>query len=263
MKRKLVSSLLTLVVTMLLLSGCGSTTSSTTTNVETTTSEEESSLVDETSNEIDCGNIVFYATLPGAEYTWSDLDGYETLDHKVTLNTSENYPIYNGDGVNVGYIKSGVSIDMEAQNSTKTYRIANPYDAVDYDYLYITTWNAMDYGAFSDAYTYDEYWALFDEAIDKAYEEMLESRANYLAEHPDVDEASLPEIIKTTRVDSMDGLEQDGELAPSLMKADCTEDDIMMDAELFLMKYEEYYVDVIRYSYGYLDFNLYVKTKEN
>lgn len=260
MKRKLVSTLLTLGVTMSLLSGCANSSSTTTSSTTAPSAENAEATTSVQEDEIDCGDIVFYTTLGNSDHVSSNDNEYEDLDHEVTLTTIQDYPIYNIDWVNVGYIKSGVTIKMEAIDSTKTFRIKNPYDVVDYDYLYIDSFIKMDYGTFSDAYTYDEYWALIDEAIDKLYEERVELRESYLAENPDK-ESNIPEIVKPTRVDSMDGLELYGEIAPSLMKEDCNEDDISMEALSYFDNYEEYYIDIIRYSYGYLDFNLYVKEK--
>jgi hypothetical protein len=250
---------------MSLLVGCGSTTNTATSNdnAETTTSEKES-LQNNTSNEIDCGDIVFYSTLPEyPEYS----DGFneyefEPLDNEVIFSTIDTYPIYNIEGFKVGYIKSGANITIEAKDEKSVLRIENSYDVVDYDYLYTYTWDVMEYGTISDAYTYDEYWALIDEAIDNQYEERVELRKNYLEENPGM-EAYATEITKPIRVDSKDGLELHGESAPSLMKEDCTEDRINQIASSYLDKYEEYYIEIIRYDYGYLDYNLYFKPLEN
>jgi hypothetical protein len=265
MKNKLATSLLSFGLALSLLVGCGSTTNTTTSNdnVETTTSGKESSQ-EKASNEIDCGDIVFYYTLPEyPEYS----DGFneyefEPVDHEVIFSTTDTYPIYNIEGFKVGYIKSGADISIEAKEGTSVLRIENPYDVVDYDYLYTYTWDAMECGTISDAYTYEEYWALVDDAIEKLYEERVELRKSFLEENPDKEEY-VPEVIKPIRVDSMDGLEFYTESAPSLMKEDCTEDRINQTASSYFDRYEKYYIEIIRYDYGYLDYNLYIKPLEN
>lgn len=81
-------------------------------------------------------NIVLYAEI--AEYgPYGGLNDFTYNEVNNVLMTDVDLPIYNGDGVEVGYVKSGSSIPITEYGNCAWSRFKNPIDGTDYDYLYV------------------------------------------------------------------------------------------------------------------------------
>jgi hypothetical protein len=278
MKRKLVLSLLSFGLAMSLLAGCGSTTNTASTDntkdndvIETTTqASEEETLIDgvDTRYEVDMGDLAFYKNLsPYGEYTFDDIT-FEAID-EFELTSIYYFPLYNKDGICVGYIKNGRSVTITEKGvDSSWFRFKNPVEGTDYDYLYAAFFDIPQYGTASNLYTPDEYFALLDAQLEERYEKATASREKYLKENPSLTSEDYPEEIKCTRVDSKEGLTFYGEDSHSLYKEDCdgdlTEDGtIAIYAYSLYRHYEEVYFEVLDNRYGHIDYNVYVKEKEN
>jgi hypothetical protein len=270
MKKKVVSCLLALGMALSLLVGCGSSSSTTSTNATNEVESVVASSEDETNTqeEVDMGDLVFYKDLASyGEYSISDVT-FESTD-EFELTSTDSFPVYNIDGICVGYIKSGCSVTITEKGvSSSWFRFENPVEGTDYDYLYGGLFNIPEYGTASNIYTTDEFFALLDEQLEERYEKASASREKFLNENPDVTSEDYPEEIKCTRVDSKDGLTFDGESSYSLYKEDCdgdvTEDGtIAIYAYSLYRHYEEIYFEIIKINYDSFSYNLYVKEKED
>ena len=81
-------------------------------------------------------NIVLYAEI--AKYGDYEMDIFDYVEQPGTVNATENIPIYNVEGVEVGYIKAGASVFIpEGAESGAVSRFKNPIAEADYDYLYV------------------------------------------------------------------------------------------------------------------------------
>ena len=81
--------------------------------------------------------IVLYAEINGdMEYLFPSDNNY--TEKHGTITARENIPIYNGDGYNVGYIKSGSTVSVtEGAEEVTWSRFVNPLEGTNYDYLYV------------------------------------------------------------------------------------------------------------------------------
>lgn len=274
MKKKVISILLTLGITMSLLSGCGDTSSTTaessTENVETAASGQEASQEEGTSDEIDMGDIVFYKELPEPKYLFSDVT-FEPIDEVFDLTSINNFPVYNADGVNVGYIKNEKSVTVTEQGVNSSWlRFENPIDGTDYDYLYVMMIDIPELGTASNNYTFEEYLTMFDEALEEYYNIYSEQYDAYVAEHPNASEEVLlyDGIVNPTptqRLDSADGLEFLHLQGISMIKSECDDenDGIKALAEYYFQVYDSIYFEVVDERYGYVDVNFYANRREN
>lgn len=159
MKKKAVTTLLALALTISLLTGCGTKTEATDIAIEEETiivSEEDIATdVVDTDDEIlatevigedadvvedftgaEDENIVLYAEI--AEYGERAVDIFDYVEQPGTINATENIPVYNVEGIEVGYIKAGASIFIpEGAEVGGIARFENPIAGTDYDYLYV------------------------------------------------------------------------------------------------------------------------------
>lgn len=81
--------------------------------------------------------IVLYAEIAEyGEYLPMKDETFEAENNTVVA--YEDIPVYNGDGVEVGYVKNGSTITL-TESATKYYwaRFENPIKEADYDYLYM------------------------------------------------------------------------------------------------------------------------------
>ena len=81
-------------------------------------------------------NIVLYAEIAKyGDYEGQKDNTFETANY--LLITDENVPIYNGDGIEVGYVKSGSTVSVTESGLNAWARFENPIAGTDYDYLYV------------------------------------------------------------------------------------------------------------------------------
>lgn len=81
-------------------------------------------------------NLVLYAEI--AEYPERAVDIFDYVEQPGTINATENIPVYNVEGIEVGYIKAGASIFVpEGAEVGGIARFENPIAGTDYDYLYV------------------------------------------------------------------------------------------------------------------------------
>lgn len=81
-------------------------------------------------------SIVLFAEI--AEY--GDYEGQKDKEFEPvndTLVATEDVPVFNGDGIEVGYVKSGSTIIITESGLNAWARFENPIDGTDYDYLYV------------------------------------------------------------------------------------------------------------------------------
>ncbi len=158
MKKNVIKKWAVVVVTgifMTSLTGCGTKTGATeqvpessnevvevsNENIETEVTETEIEIEDdaEVSDEFvgaEDENIVLYAEI--AKYGDYEMDIFDYVEQPGTVNATENIPIYNVEGVEVGYIKAGASVFIpEGAESGAVSRFKNPIAEADYDYLYV------------------------------------------------------------------------------------------------------------------------------
>lgn len=82
-------------------------------------------------------NIVLYAEIE-EQRQFLDIYNFNYVENTGTVSATEDIPIYNGDGFNVGYIKNGASVVIEESADGVTWsRFTNPIAGTDYDYLYV------------------------------------------------------------------------------------------------------------------------------
>lgn len=134
------------------LSGCGTSAKATDQEVadaSTATVAEESSIEDTSSEEkgeentdafagAETDSIVLYSEIEEyGKYMPLTEQPFETDEN--TFTAYEDIPIYNVNGVEVGYIKNGSTITT-TESGTEIYwaRFENPIAGTDYDYLYLT-----------------------------------------------------------------------------------------------------------------------------
>lgn len=154
MKSKIVGILVTGMI-MVSLAGCGTKTGATEqvpessdavvdvsneiTETEDTEADVEGKEEKITENEFvgaEDENIVLYAEI--AKYGDYEMDIFDYVEQPGTVNATENIPIYNVEGVEVGYIKAGASVFIpEGAESGAVSRFKNPIVEADYDYLYV------------------------------------------------------------------------------------------------------------------------------
>ena len=156
MKKRVVIALLTGLV-IASLAGCGTKTEATGQEVPESSSAVESeaeadgSVADEsTSEEVSGDNteeagdfagaenesIVLYAEIAEhGEYEGQKDETFESVNNILTA--PEDVPVFNGDGIEVGYIKSGSTISITESGLNWWARFENPIDGTDYDYLYV------------------------------------------------------------------------------------------------------------------------------
>lgn len=81
-------------------------------------------------------SIVLYAEIDGeGEYGAQKDKEFESV-HDI-LEAPEDVPVFNGDGIEVGYIKSGSTISITGSGLNWWARFENPIEGTDYDYLYV------------------------------------------------------------------------------------------------------------------------------
>lgn len=81
-------------------------------------------------------NIVLYAEI--GKYPERAVDIFDYVEQPGTINATENIPVYNVEGIEVGYIKAGASIFVsEGAEVGGIARFENPITDADYDYLYV------------------------------------------------------------------------------------------------------------------------------
>ena len=157
MKKRVVIALLTGLV-IASLAGCGTKTEATGQEVPESSSAVESeaeadgSVADESTSEEVIGDdadepsdfagaenesIVLYAEIEKYP-SLSPLKDLEYESANGILDAAEDIVIYNGDGFEVGYIKSGSTILVTEYGLNALARFKNPIDGTDYDYLYVT-----------------------------------------------------------------------------------------------------------------------------
>ena len=162
MKRKIVGILVTGMI-MTSLTGCGANAEATNATLdsgetiianekEDVTVEPENSseamiaeTVTEESNDktedftgAESSSIVLYAEIADrGDYLPQKDKTYEA--ETTTIVAYEDIPLYNGDGIKVGYIKNGATVTItEYAVETAWARFENPIKEADYDYLYMT-----------------------------------------------------------------------------------------------------------------------------
>ena len=80
-------------------------------------------------------NIVLYAEIAEyGEYCSQEDQTFEPVNN--TFTASDNLPVYNVDGIEVGYIKKDATITFTGYASNAWARFENPIEGTDYDYLY-------------------------------------------------------------------------------------------------------------------------------
>lgn len=80
-------------------------------------------------------DVVFYDKTGYSEYDFTDVD-YEDAAKTVTF--EQNTSVYSDEGVEIGYIKGGSTINItEHMINSRWYRFENPVNGTDYDYLYV------------------------------------------------------------------------------------------------------------------------------
>lgn len=82
------------------------------------------------------GQVFLYSEI--AEYgEYCDLydNGYSPVNEVITAN--ENIKIFNGAGVEIGYIKTGATVDVTEYSNGGWARFKTPIDGTPYDYLYV------------------------------------------------------------------------------------------------------------------------------
>lgn len=155
MKSKIVGILVTGLI-MVSLAGCGAKTaeatdqapessnvvvdvSDETTETEVTETEAETENDAEATDEFvgaEDENIVLYAEI--GKYPERAVDIFDYVEQPGTINATENIPVYNIEGIEVGYIKAGASIFVsEGAEVGGIARFENPITDADYDYLYV------------------------------------------------------------------------------------------------------------------------------
>jgi len=81
-------------------------------------------------------NIVLYAEIE--KYGEYSVNIFEYVEQPGTVNATEDIPIYNEEGINVGYIKNGSSVFVtEGADVGGWARFENPIAGTDYEYLYV------------------------------------------------------------------------------------------------------------------------------
>jgi len=81
-------------------------------------------------------DIVLYAEIGKSQYVGQENATFESLD--VTFVAREEIPLFNGRGVEVGYIRNGGSVNVTEGVVDKDWaRFENPIAEADYDYLYL------------------------------------------------------------------------------------------------------------------------------
>ena len=80
-------------------------------------------------------SIVLYAERGSNDYVPLRESEYEA--HPGTVNTTTDIPLYDGDGYNVGYIKSGSNVAVTEYGQIAWTRFENPITEAEYDYLYV------------------------------------------------------------------------------------------------------------------------------
>lgn len=81
-------------------------------------------------------NIALYAEI--GKYPERAVDIFDYVEQPGTINATENIPVYNVEGIEVGYIKAGASIFVsEGAEVGGIARFENPIADADYDYLYV------------------------------------------------------------------------------------------------------------------------------
>lgn len=81
-------------------------------------------------------NIVLYAE-PVEEDLYFDLYKHEYSPVSNAIMAKEDIKIYNGDGLEVGYIKNGATVDVTEYSEIAWARFKNPIADAGYDYLYV------------------------------------------------------------------------------------------------------------------------------
>ncbi len=146
MKNRIVIALVTGLM-MVSLAGCGAKTDATDQEVPESSSVEvdsdeitsEDVVGDDTETSDFAGaedeNIVLYAEIAEyGEYCSQEDQTFESVNNTFTANG--NLPIYNVEGIEVGYIKDGSTITFTGYASNAWARFENPIAGTDYDYLY-------------------------------------------------------------------------------------------------------------------------------
>ena len=148
MKKRVVIVLLTGLV-IASLAGCGTKADATDQEVSESSSAETETDDEITSEEVIGDNtdepndftgaenesIVLYAEIAEyGEYCSQEDQTFEPVNN--TFTASDNLPVYNVDGIEVGYIKKDATITFTGYASNAWARFENPIAGTDYDYLY-------------------------------------------------------------------------------------------------------------------------------
>ena len=149
MKKRVVIVLLTGLV-IASLAGCGAKADATDQEVSESSSAETETDDEITSEEVIGDNtdepndftgaenesIVLYAEIAEyGEYCSQEDQTFEPVNN--TFTASDNLPVYNVDGIEVGYIKKDATITFTGYASNAWARFENPIAGTDYDYLYV------------------------------------------------------------------------------------------------------------------------------
>lgn len=104
------------------------------TETEEVPANEEDDILENTEND----EIVLYAEIGESEFI--PQSSYTYYTEAGTVTAKEDIPIYNGDGINIGYIKNGAAISVsEKAQEANWCRFENPFDGTEYDYLYVSS----------------------------------------------------------------------------------------------------------------------------
>lgn len=100
--------------------------------VEEETTEEKTAFAGAENDEI----VLYSEIAEYGEYMPMKDEAFETESNTVVA--YEDIPVYNGDGVEVGYIKNGSTVTL-TESATEYYwaRFENPIKEAEYDYLYM------------------------------------------------------------------------------------------------------------------------------
>ena len=153
MKKRVLSFLVTGLV-IASLAGCGAKADATDQSPESSVvgSEADDSVTDESAGLVEADgekesssgfvgaedeNIVLYAEIAKyGDYTIF-IDGVTFTDANDSINAAEDVPVFNEDGIEVGYVKSGSTVSVTESGSNAWARFENPIAGTDYDYLYV------------------------------------------------------------------------------------------------------------------------------
>lgn len=113
--------------------------------------------------------IVLYSEIEEyGEYMPMKDEAFETESNTVVA--YEDIPIYNGDGVEVGYIKNGSTVTL-TESATEYYwaRFENPIKGAEYDYLYLLKDYIVETQRVENALSADEMKQIISDSISETF----------------------------------------------------------------------------------------------